>query len=642
MTTEVRVTGLAWSTALGADRDGVWRALLAGESGIRPVPGEPGLRNDRAAAVPGLDDTEPSERQHILARDTIAAALADAGVTPGHPLLYAVLGTSYGAHLDDSAGEPLDAWCHRVADDLGLVRAPLSLSTACSSGSDSLLAGAELIRTGVADLVVCGAADVLTTAKRRGHSLLGTMSPTTLRSFDADRDGTILGEGAGFLVLESVESARARGARSYGRLIGAGSANDATGATTPDPSGDTVVRAVERALAAAGRTVADVSTINAHASGTRVNDDVESRSLARIFTAGEPATIGTVAAAPSVSTVAAAPLVSTVAAAPLVSTVAAAPLVSTGGAAPLVSTGGAAPLVSTGGAAPTVFATKGALGHSLGATGAVEAIAVLLALRDRTVPPVAGLRRVMPGFPLPLPGATAPAPIGPGIGLSITLGFGGFNTCLAFDTEGAGRPAREGARDAVIAGRGTGGADRDAASGDPVAVVADEAPAVIGRGVGTATWDGAGRIPAAVPARYADPVAWLVADAVGAALRDGAGEALTEPDEVGHILVSAHCTRDTILAVAAAVADGRLSPMRFAAASPGTAGSISCIVHGFRGPTLTFATTPRTGGEAARAVAHGWLASGAARHVVLTGHTVDGTGRHTVHSEILGPADVAR
>jgi 3-oxoacyl-[acyl-carrier-protein] synthase II len=368
VTTEVQVTGLAWATALGSTTEAVWRSLLGGATGIRTVASAHALRNDRAATVPGLDPhLAPADRQHRLARDTLAAALADAGIPASHPGLHAVLGTSYGAHLDDPAGAPLDAWCRRVAADLGLTRLPLPVSTACSSGSDSVLAGAELIRGG-ADVVVCGAADVLTTAKRLGHSALGTMSPTTLRAFDADRDGTILGEGAGFLVLEPAAAARARDARAYGRLLGAGSANDATGATTPDPSGDTVVRAVERALAVAGRDARDVSTVNAHGSGTPVNDDVESRSLARLF---------------------------------------------------------------PGGAGPTVFATKGALGHSLGATGTVEAIAVLLALRDRVVPPVAGLRTVMPGFPLPLP-AGRPAPIGAGVGLSVTLGFGGFNTCLAF------------------------------------------------------------------------------------------------------------------------------------------------------------------------------------------------------------------
>jgi 3-oxoacyl-[acyl-carrier-protein] synthase II len=196
------------------------------------------------------------------------------------------------------------------------------------------------------------------------------MSPTALRAFDAGHDGTILGEGAGFLVLEHERVAQARGARVRGRLSGTGSANDAAGPTAPDPSGDTVVQAVRTALAAAGRSAADVGVLNAHGSGTPVNDDVECRAFGSLF---------------------------------------------------------------AGRAAPVVFATKGAFGHTLGATGALEAVAVLLALRDGRVPPVHGLETVMPGFPLPLPIGTAASASTGEVGLSVTLGFGGFTTCLALE-----------------------------------------------------------------------------------------------------------------------------------------------------------------------------------------------------------------
>ncbi|WP_328603287.1 hypothetical protein OG943_24720 [Amycolatopsis sp. NBC_00345] len=153
---------------------------------------------------------------------------------------------------------------------------------------------------------------------------------------------------------------------------------------------------------------------------------------------------------------------------------------------------------------------------------------------------------------------------------------------------------------------------------------------------GNVDWNGVDSIRAAVPARFADPVAWLVARSVGAALAAAPAEATANPDEVGVILVSAHCTSGTLAAVAEATKSGRLSPMRFAAASPGTAGSISCIVHGFRGPSLTLATAPAIGLAAAQVVARGWLTAGAARYVVLSSHTVDEDGRHAVHSTIFG------
>lgn len=377
---EVWVTGMAWSTPLGTGLDDVWRSLLEGRSGIRAVPSVHPLRNDRAAVLPHLSpDKDAGERLHVLSRDTLAEAVADAGLDVTDPRLRTVFGTSYGPHLDDTGVIALDDWCADVTGELNMPQAPVSLTTACSSGSDSLLVGAELIRNGDAEICVCGAADVLTPAKRLGHSALGTMSPTSLRAFDEAHDGTILGEGAAFLVLESARSATARGARPHGYLLGAGSANDAVNTAAPDLSGDSVVRAVGRALLAAGRHAEDVAVVNAHGSGTPVNDLVEYRSYERLFAAtGSTAT------------------------------------------------------------SPTVFATKGAFGHTLGATGALEAVAVLLALRDGVVPPVPGLTTVMPGFPLPLPMGGPAAFDGrvdrmDRVGLSVTLGFGGFNTCLAFE-----------------------------------------------------------------------------------------------------------------------------------------------------------------------------------------------------------------
>ncbi|GAA2696156.1 MULTISPECIES: beta-ketoacyl synthase N-terminal-like domain-containing protein [Actinosynnema] len=363
----VWITGLAWTTALGAGADRVWRALLEGRTGIGPVPSPHPLRNTAAAAVPGLP-AEPARRQHVLAADTLRSALADAGLVPADPRLHAVLGTSYGAHADTTGVSTMDTWARDVTAELGMARPPVVVSTACSSGSDSVLLAAELITAGEAEICVCGGSDVLTDAKRLGHSALGTMSPTSLRAFDTRHDGTLLGEGAGFLVLESADSARARGARPRAAVVGAGSANDAASPAAPDLSGGSVVLAVERALRAAGREAADVGVVNAHGSGTPVNDAVEATSFTELFPT----------------------------------------------------------------APPVGFATKGAFGHTLGATGALEAIAVVLALRDRVVPPVHGTEHVLPGFPLPLPiGGTTR--VRDGLGMSVTLGFGGFNTCLLLE-----------------------------------------------------------------------------------------------------------------------------------------------------------------------------------------------------------------
>ncbi|HEX3647519.1 MAG TPA: beta-ketoacyl-[acyl-carrier-protein] synthase family protein [Pseudonocardiaceae bacterium] len=362
----VRVTGMAWCTALGDSLDGVWHQLLDGATGIRDVPSGLRLRSTLAAAVDGLP--EPlTERQVALAGATVRAALADAGLPPAAALL--VAGTSHGAHLDDEHAGSLDLWATDTAARLGMTAPPVSISTACSSGSDAIMVGAQLIRAGAADVCVCGGADVLTDVKRLGHSALGTMSTTSLRTFHPDGDGTLLGEGAAFLVLESEESAARRGVAGHAVFVGAGSSNDASGMTAPDPSGDGLLLAVRRCLADGDADLAEVTVVNAHGSGTPTNDTVEAHAYSRLFADGPR---------------------------------------------------------------PAVFATKGAFGHTLGATGAIEAVATVLALRDRVVPPVFGLTDQPPSLPLPVPFG-GPMPVKSGVGLSLTLGFGGFNTCLAFE-----------------------------------------------------------------------------------------------------------------------------------------------------------------------------------------------------------------
>lgn len=360
------ITGLAWDTPLGRDQETVWERLCAGDSALAPVHSPHSLRNTAAAVVASPPyATRAGERQRALAGRTLSAAFADAGLSTTDPEVGLVLGTSFGACLDEA--EPtLHAWADDAAAGIGHPGTPVCVMTACSAGSDAIAVAHALVRSGERRVCVAGGVDVVTEAKRLGHSALGTMSPTGLRAFDRERDGMLLGEGAAFVVVEHPDSARERGARVHARLRGAGAANDAAGLTAPDPSGRAVLRAVERCLASAGLAPADVAVVNAHGTGTPLNDEVEARSLLELF----------------------------------------------------------------GADGPVVFATKGAFGHSLGATGAVEAVATVLALRHRQAPPVLGLRD--PVAPLRLAAGSARA-VGPGAGLSLTLGFGGFNTCLLFE-----------------------------------------------------------------------------------------------------------------------------------------------------------------------------------------------------------------
>lgn len=369
----IAVAGMAWTTALGDELDAVWRRLLAAETGLVSVPHPPNvrLRNVLGAACgsPPLD-LPAGQRMTELALPALRRALDVSGCDLTRADAALVLGTSLGAFLEgepDSA--PLSAWADALSVAVCAASPPISLSTACSSGADAILVGVELLRAGVAQRCVCGGADVLTLSKRLAHSALGTLSPTLLRAFDARHDGTLLGEGAGFMVLETMESAEARGRAPLALLRGVGSANDAAGMTTPDAAGLGARYALERSLADAGLEPGAVGVINAHGSGTPLNDATEALAFREVF---------------------------------------------------------------GGHGAPIVFGTKGNFGHSLGATGAIEAITVLLALRSGRVPPVFGLEQPMGDLAFPLP-VGAPLATDARFGLSLTLGFGGFDTSILFE-----------------------------------------------------------------------------------------------------------------------------------------------------------------------------------------------------------------
>ncbi|MGM3190949.1 beta-ketoacyl-[acyl-carrier-protein] synthase family protein [Dickeya dadantii subsp. dieffenbachiae] len=371
----VWVTGMAWSTALGDEIPTVWQYLLEGISGITDLDSTLSLRSNLAAPIPEIPlKWDGARRQHALTVKTLRKALEDASIPEDAPDILPVLGTSYGHHLDSPDIFSLSEWSTQAVKAVGCVKSPITVSTACSAGSDAILTGLSFIKAGLTEICVCGGADILTMGKRLSHSRLGTMSTDGLRAFDVSHNGTVLGEGAAFLILESEEHAKRRGAKPYGILAGAGSANDAASAVSPDLSGQNVMLTVERALNSAGLKPEDISIINAHGTGTQVNDSVEAKAYSAFFS----------------------------------------------------------PLPHL----PTLFATKGAFGHTLGATGAIEAIAVLQALRTQRLPPIHGLYDPITPSNLPIANQKN-MPCTATAGLSITLGFGGFNTCLVFQSAGS-------------------------------------------------------------------------------------------------------------------------------------------------------------------------------------------------------------
>jgi 3-oxoacyl-[acyl-carrier-protein] synthase II len=258
----------------------------------------------------------------------------------------------------------------------------LCVASACSSGAQAVGTGMRLLASGAADAVVVGGAEAASSELvAAAFANAGALSPSgSSRPFDRDRDGFVIGEGAGILVLETAAGAARRGAEVLGAVRGYGATSDAHHVTAPDPTGGPAGRAVALALREASVAPGELAYVNAHGTGTALNDRLECEALRQALGADVLARL---------------------------------------------------PLSSG----------KGALGHLFGAAGAVEAIATLQALRHGVAPPTAGLRRPDPALgPLDLVRTarklTTRARTGRLFGLSTSFGFGGHNAALVLAVEG--------------------------------------------------------------------------------------------------------------------------------------------------------------------------------------------------------------
>jgi len=242
------------------------------------------------------------------------------------------------------------------------------ISNACASGSDAIGHAWECIRSGQASRVLTGGHDAHCLLVYSGFDSLRVMSPTTCRPFDAGRDGLLLGEGAAMLTLESLDHAQRRGAVILGEIIGYGSTIDRHHLTQPHPQGDAAVVSMREACARARVTPEDISYVNAHGTGTPLNDSAEALAISRW--AGSRA------------------------------------------------------------AALPVSSTKGVIGHLLGAAGAAEAVVCLMALREQWLPPEPGFEKPDPVCTFPI--VKEPQSANLQTVLSNSFGFGGINATLIF------------------------------------------------------------------------------------------------------------------------------------------------------------------------------------------------------------------
>jgi 3-oxoacyl-[acyl-carrier-protein] synthase II len=397
MSRRVVITGVGAVSPLGNGASTLYERWKAGECGIE-------------SGVGACNDFEPAEvltkkelrRTDRFAQLAIAAceeAVEQAGWTAGDELpvdpnrIGTVIGTGIGGiatietqHdvLKESGpkrvsplGIPLmmgNAGAANLALRHGFKGPAFSTVSACAAGADAIGTALRMIRAGDADAVVTGGAEAgITPLAYACFGAMGALSESGIsRPFDARRDGFVMGEGAGVLVLEAAEVAEERGATVLGELLGYGASADAFHLTAPEPGGGGAARAIARALEDAGVSASDLHYVNAHGTSTPLNDRSETDALKAAL--GE----------------------------------------------------------QTAKSLP-VSSTKSAVGHLLGAAGAVEAVATLLALRERIAPPTLGYEvpdegldlDYVPDGPRPLEGANGRA-----VALSNSFGFGGHNAVL--------------------------------------------------------------------------------------------------------------------------------------------------------------------------------------------------------------------
>ncbi|MEV4637482.1 beta-ketoacyl-ACP synthase II [Actinoplanes sp. NPDC049548] len=403
-TTDVVVTGLGATTPLGGDVASTWDAMLAGRSGVGALTQEWAEQLPvRIAAQLAVEPSEVLERVRLRKLDRseaialIAAhqawadsGLADAGLDPER--LAVSFGSGIGGaqtllHQDDilEASGPRRVSPHTVpmlmpngpaawvGIDLGAQAGVHSMASACATGAEAMALGLDIIRSGRADVVVAGGTEAVVHplpiagfASMRAMSTRNDEPEKASRPWDKGRDGFVLGEGAGALVLERADHAAARGATVYARLAGAGITSDGYDIVQPDPECRGGIRAMNRAIRDAGLTGTDIVHVNAHATSTPVGDMGEIK--------GIRAAIGD---------------------------------------------------------HPILTSTKSMSGHLLGAAGALESIATILAIRDGVVPPTINLDDPDDRLDLEVAAHKArhleiPA------AMNNSFGFGGHNVALVF------------------------------------------------------------------------------------------------------------------------------------------------------------------------------------------------------------------
>jgi len=404
----VVITGMGAITPLGNDVETFWQNVVAGRSGVGPITlfDASALKTRIAAEVKGFDPEawfgrKEARRLDRYAQFALAAAqqaLQDARLDPAHvdrERVGVILGTGIGGI--GALVQGVETLMTRGPDRVSPFMVPMMLAdtapgliaiaygfrgpnmavvTACASGTNAIGEAMHLIRRGDADVVIAGGAEAgILPIAVAAFNVMGAISTRNdeperaSRPFDRTRDGFVMGEGAGILVLERLEHARARGARIYAEVVGYGASADAYHITAPLENGEGAALAMRRALADAGLSPREVDYINAHGTSTPLNDKSETQAIKAVF--GE--------AAYDVP----------------------------------------------------ISSTKSMIGHLLGAAGAVEAIVCVRAITDGIIPPTINYEHPDPECDLDyVPNVARRRPVR--VAMSNSFGFGGHNACVIF------------------------------------------------------------------------------------------------------------------------------------------------------------------------------------------------------------------
>lgn len=308
------VTGIGIITANGNSREEVFEATCDGRSGLGEVTifDMSDIRTQVAGEVkkdiPDMTKPDELERMVNLAMIALTEALEDS-VLKSEDI--EELGAKAGITISTSLGGNLKMMNHiknrlnnkensykwitevpgfvsTLCDKAGVKGPCYTTISACAAGTAGASIALDKIRSGKVDLMVVGGADPLTRFSISGFHSLKTMSATGCRPFDISRDGIIIGEGSAFLIVESLERALNRGAHIYGEILGYGLSNDAYHSTSPDPSGEGAYYAMKMALEDANLTPKDINYLNAHGTGTKINDSMEINAISKLYKEENP------------------------------------------------------------------------------------------------------------------------------------------------------------------------------------------------------------------------------------------------------------------------------------------------------------------------------------------------------------------